>query len=198
MSFNESRLLDCVAYGSEFGHEYSTRIVRLKSGVERRNAEWSFPLGKYAVIYNNLDAADHAAVIAAHHACMGSLIGFRFKDFSDYTATDNNVGTGTGSPTEYQLRRAYTMGSITQYRPIYKPVEDTVVIKVDGEVDETATVDYETGIVAVDAEIGEVITWSGQFDVPVRFASDEIGFAYNNYSGGPILTSNVDLVEIRL
>ena len=52
--FNETRLLDCVAYGSEFGQEFSTRITSLRSGVERRNANWSMPLGRYSVLYGSI------------------------------------------------------------------------------------------------------------------------------------------------
>ncbi|WP_444909369.1 DUF2460 domain-containing protein [Microbulbifer sp. TRSA005] len=101
--FNESRLLEKVAYGSGYDHRYKTDIKELRSGVERRNAEWERPLGRYSVLFKNLDYADHQIVAAAHHACMGALIGFRFKDASDLEAEREVIGFGSGNSESYQL-----------------------------------------------------------------------------------------------
>lgn len=196
-TFNESRLLDCVAYGSEFGHEYNTRINELRSGVERRNAEWDRALGRYAVRYQNLDESDHALVISAHHACMGALIGFRLKDWADYRAEDEAFGLGTGSLESYQLIKTYVFGSLSNTRSILKPVQGTVQVFADGS--PTAfTIDVTTGIVQVDAAVGVALTWSGEFDTPVRFSDDRISFSIDNQSKGFVLNDDVDLQEIRL
>lgn len=195
--FNEVRLLDCVAYGSEFGHEYRTDIVELRSGVERRNAEWQQPLGRYSVRYQNLGEDDHGVVVSAHHACMGSLIGFRLKDWSDYRAESEVVGTGTGAAQQYQLKKHYTWGSIARERAIKKPVQNTVTVFVDGT-QTAATINYQTGQFTLNAAAGAVITWSGEFDVPVRFSDDRLSFSVDARSGGFILNGDVDLQEIRL
>lgn len=200
MAFNESRLLDCVAYGSEFGHQYSTRITSLKSGHERRNANWSAPLGKYAVIYQNLLPEDHAAVIEAHHACMGQLIGFRFKDWTDFSADREDLSVGTGANQIVQLKKTYPFGSIELERNITKPVQNTLHFYAnDTEIWPIAS-DYTTGIFTVNATAGATISWSGQFDVPVRFSSDEISFQAidRNRRRGLFLTADVELQEIRL
>ncbi len=196
-AFNEARLLDRVAYGSEFGHRYNTSVRELRSGVERRNAEWQRPLGRYAVRYQNLDTRHHQIVIAAHHACMGRLIGFRFRDWTDFTAEDAVIGYGTGATENYQLCKYYVFGTLSSQRDIVKPVNGTVVVSVAGA-PVAAQVDYSTGVVQLRADDGAEITWRGEFDVPVRFADDEIGFTFDNRAGGtPILNSDVELVEIR-
>jgi len=198
--FNESRLLDCVSYGSEFGHQYSTRINSLRSGHERRNANWSAPLGKYAVLYDNLHADDHELVINAHHACMGQLIGFRFKDWSDYKAEREVLGVGTGANQSVQLVKTYPFGSIDLTRNISKPVVNTLHFYAGDVEIWPITADYTTGIFTLNATAGATITWSGQFDVPVRFTSDEISFSVvdKNKRRGFFLTADVELQEVRL
>ena len=197
--FNESRLLDEVSYGSQFGHSYSTRINSLRSGHERRNANWSAPLGQYSVKFENLYPEDHLLVIKAHHACMGQLIGFRFKDWSDYTATMEPIGTGTGAEMEVQLTKEYTFGSLTTTKNITKPVSGTLHFYAgETEIWPSAS-DYTTGIFTLTATAGATIYWSGEFDVPVRFSSDELMSSSNDgNSYGLLLTANVDLQEIRL
>lgn len=37
-----------------------------------------------------------------------------------------------------------------------------------------------------------MVTWTGEFDVPVTFASDDLIFDYNNFQA---LTSNIELEE---
>lgn len=196
--FNETRLLDCVAYGSQFGQEFSTRIKTLRNGVERRNVNWSMPLGRYTVVYQALKEADHIAVRGAHMACMGSAIAFRFKDWADYRASGEAIGIGTGAQQTLQLTKGYAFGPVTLQRIIKKPVAGTVTLLADG-VAIAATVDYTTGQVTLTADADAVITWSGEFDVPVRFESDRLDVDPVARSGGDfLLSADVDLVEDRL
>lgn len=196
--FNETRLLDKVSYGSQFGQEYNTRIVQLRSGRDKRNANWTLPLGRYSILYEAIRPEDHMLVRGAHMACMGSLIAFRFKDWSDYIATDEAIGTGTGSSQDLQLTKVYDFGPLSISRDIVKPVTGTVVIYVDG-VPTAATIDYTTGIATLTATNGAAITWSGEFDVPVRFDSDRLDcepVAPQNREFH--LSANVDFTEVRL
>jgi len=196
--FNETRLLDCVAYGSQFGQEFKTRVVTLKSGFERRNIDWTMPMGKYSVLFQALEPADHAVVRGAHMASAGSAIPFRFKDWTDYTATAEAIGTATGAAQTLQLVKNYTFGSLSLQRVIAKPVADTVTLYADG-VEIGSSVDTTTGIVSFIATVGAVITWSGEFDVPVRFDSDRLDFdPAGRATGGFMLTGDVDIVEVRL
>lgn len=196
--FNETRLLDCVAYGSQFGQEFKTRIVTLKSGFERRNIEWTMPMGKYSVLFQALAPEDHALVRGAHMASMGTAIPFRFKDWTDYTAENELIGVATGDPQTLQLVKNYTFGGMSLQRTIAKPVSGTVTLYSDG-VEIGVSVDTTNGEVSFIAPIGEDITWSGEFDVPVRFDSDRLDFdPAGRATGGFLLTGDVDIVEIRL
>lgn len=196
MPFIEQRLLDCVSYGTQGGPTWSTRKVGLKSGIVRRNATRSRPLYRFTVLYNNLSAEHHEDVIDAFNACRGGLYSFRLKDWSDFVATSELFPvTGTGSPQTLQLSKNYTFSTETVARPIHKPVAGTVVVTANGT-PISASVDYTTGMATFTATNGHVLRWSGEFDVPVMFANDELLFDANSRNNdGLVLTADVDLIE---
>lgn len=70
-----------------------------------------------------------------------------------------------------QLQKKYTSFGVESYKNIYKPVEGTVKIYVDGNLQSGAAVDYTTGRVT---GVSGNITWDGEFDLPVRFDSDKL------------------------
>jgi uncharacterized protein (TIGR02217 family) len=198
MMFTETRLLDCVSYGTQFGSEFNTRITELKSGAERRNAEWDLPLHRYAVQYQALTPELSKAVRDAHMACRGRLIGFRFKDWTDYRAEAEPLGMGTGVEQTLQLIKTYSFGTIDFTRKISKPVAGSVTVFANG-IPSAVAVDYTTGLVTVTASPGDVLTWSGEFDVPVRFDADRLDVEpLARRQDGFILSSDADLTEIRL
>lgn len=201
--FNETRLLDKVAYGSEFGQEFNTRIVTLKSGVERRNVNWSMPLARYSVLYQALEPQDHIEVRNAHMASMGRAIPFRFKDWTDYKAEFEGLGVSDGTEKTVQLTKAYTFGPVTLNRNIKKPVIGTVQLFESDGVNPPAvipaTVDYITGIVTFTAQEGYTVLWSGEFDIPVRFSDDRLDVDPVALScDGYRLSFDVSLEEVRL
>jgi len=194
--FNETRLLDGVAYGSEFGQEFNTNTVTLRSGHERRNINWTAPLGKYSVAYSALLESDHLLVRHAHMACFGSAIAFRFKDWMDFAATSEPIGLGTGAAQSLQLTKTYSFGPLEMVRNITKPVFATIY---EDGVAIASVLDTTTGIVTVTSAPNSVLTWSGEFDVPVKFDDDRLDCQPVNKSGGKfILRSNVTLSEVRL
>lgn len=196
--FNETRLLDVVDYGTSFAQAFNTRITTLTSGHERRNADWAAPLGSFSVMYNALRSEHHKAVYDAHMSCMGRLIGFRFKDWSDFTALDEPLAVGTGVEQTVQLSTLHNFGLIQYTRNIYKPVTGTVTIEADG-VPIIAQVNYITGKASFIAPVGSAVTWSGEFDKPVRFESDKLTLQSESWTeSGLMLSADVDLLEIRL
>lgn len=195
MAFVESRLLDCVSYGTQGGPTFLTRRVGLRSGIVRRNPLRSRPIYQFTLIYRNLLPEDHQAVIYAFNACYGGVFSFRLKDWSDFEVEDELIGTGTGSPQTVQLARLYSFGSQTISRPIRKPVNGSVVITANG-VPISATIDYTTGEATFTATLGQITRWSGQYDVPVYFEDDKLSFSFDNRSAqGLFLTSDVTLSE---
>lgn len=194
--FIEQRLLDCVAYSTEFGPTWSTRKIGLKSGIVRRNPNRSRPVYVASILYQNLLEEHYGDVIAAFNACMGGVYSFRMKDWADFRATDELLPVlGTGTPQEIQLVKSYTFGAATLARPIRKPVTGAVSLTANGS-PVASTVDYTTGIVTVTATNGHVLRWTGQFDVPMMFRDDQLPFqVVSRNAGGMIMTGDIGLEE---
>ena len=120
------------------------------SGIEQRIAEWDKARCEYDISYAVRGKADLLSeVIKLWRDRLGPAYPFRFKDWSDYSAEDVNIGTGDGATVAFQLIKSYSLIYVVD-RIIQLPVEGTVAITVGGE--ETTestdyTVNYATGTV---------------------------------------------------
>ncbi|MES2335798.1 MAG: DUF2460 domain-containing protein [Pseudomonadota bacterium] len=207
MAFHEVRFPDNISRGARGGPERRTQVVELASGDEERNASWANSRRRYDVAYGIRRADDLAAVVAFFEARNGRLHGFRYKDWADYksalpsqpiTATDQQIGTGTGSLQTFQLSKRYTSGAQTWVRTITKPVAGTVRVAL-GMAEQLSgwTVDMTTGVITfTTAPAGGVIVRAGfEFDVPVRFDSDTLDVTLDFERLGSI--TSIPLLEIR-
>lgn len=207
MAFHEVRFPDNISRSARGGPKRSTQVVELASGDEERNASWANSRRVYDVAYGIRKSDDLAAVVAFFEARNGKLYGFRFKDWADYKSclpsqisapTDQAVGTGDGATVDFQLVKSYASGGVSWVRKITKPVTGTVRIAVGGiEAASGWTVDTTTGIVTFDAApgAGAVITAGFQFDVPVRFDTDELSVTLDIERLGSI--ESIPLIEVR-
>lgn len=207
MAFHEIRFPDSISRGAKGGPERRTRIVELASGDEERNASWANSRRRYDVSYGVRRADDLAAVVAFFEARNGRLHAFRFKDWSDYksslpsagpAATDQIIGTGNGSTTEFQVVKTYASGAESWARTIIKPVAGTVTVSLNGVAQGSGwSVNTTTGIVtfAVAPTTGAVIRAGFEFDVPVRFDTDELPVTLDIERTGSI--PSIPLIEVR-
>jgi uncharacterized protein (TIGR02217 family) len=176
MAFRETpRFPDRIAYGAQGGPGFSTSVTVLASGHEARNGNWQYPRHSWDVSQGLNDPADFATLRAFFlSTAKGRLHGWRFKDWGDYTATHSDGRLVELTSTTFQLVKRYTSGSETADRKIRKPVSGTVtVLESGGAV--THSVDYTTGIVTIASSPDPaVLTWAGEFDVPMRFDVDKL------------------------
>ena len=200
MAFVETRFPTDIAYGSAGGPEYFTDIVVTHGGYEQRNVNWSQARARYNVAHGVKTQAQLDTLIAFFRARKGRADGFRFKDWTDYQASNEQIGVGDGMATTFQLKKTYSSGSVTETRTITKPVANTVSIKFDGFVQNPSnyTVNTLSGeITFVSAPSSSVvITASYEFDVPVRFDTDRLSASLDNY--GSYSWSDIPLVEVRV
>lgn len=207
MAFHEIRFPDGISRGAKGGPERRTRIVELASGDEERNASWANSRRRYDVSYGVRRADDLAAVVAFFEARNGRLHAFRFKDWSDYKSclpsaapapTDQIIGTGNGSATVFQLVKTYASGAQSWARAILKPVAGTVAVSLNGVAQGSGwSVNTTTGIVTftVPPSTGAVIRAGFEFDVPVRFDTDELPVTLDIERTGSI--PSIPLIEVR-
>ena len=207
MAFHEVRFPDNISRGARGGPERRTQIVELASGAEERNASWANSRRRYDVAYGIRRADDLAAVVAFFEARNGRLHGFRFKDWADFksclpsqtpSATDQPIGTGNGSTTQFQLTKRYTSGAQSWSRAITKPVAGTVTIALNGTPQASGwSVSTTTGVVTFTTApaLGVAISAGFEFDVPVRFDTDLLDVTLDLERLGSI--TSIPLLEIR-
>lgn len=199
MAFVEVQFPADIAYGSSGGPEYATDIVASQSGYEQRNVNWEQARARYNVAHGVKTKAQLDALIAFFRARKGRAHGFRFKDWTDYQATAESLGTGDGVTTQFQLMKRYVSGAVTELRTITKPVSGTVQIYKNAVLQSSGvSVNTTTGVVTFTAApaIGQAITATYQFDVPVRFDTDKLSASLDAYGIHSWL--DIPLVEVRV
>jgi uncharacterized protein (TIGR02217 family) len=199
MSFEEVQFPSDISYGANGGPMFLTDVVATVSGYEQRNSKWSQSRAKYNVASGVKTETQWQALIAFFRARRGKAVGFRFKDWSDYQGRNEAIGTGDGATTDFQLMKIYSSGSVAVSRDITKPLAGTVDIYIDSILQASgATIDTTTGIVTFDAAPagGAVITADFEFDVPVRFDTDEMSISMDSFDAGN--WSSISLIEVRI
>lgn len=151
------------------------------SGFEDINRNRSQFLCEYEVTYPmaGRSSANLLTVRNAFRATGGGEHSFELWDWADYSVEDQGFGEGDGTEDSFQLVKTYSFGGLTHSRIIHRPVLDsgeveslTFEIQADGSpVSSSAYEVSDLGIVTFDTPplLGVLLTWTGEFNVPVRF-----------------------------
>ncbi len=196
--FHEVQFPPDISYGASGGPGYSTTVVTTVSGHERRNANWAAARGKWNVAHGLKKREQVAALIAFFRARKGRAYGFRFKDWTDYQAFAQVLGVGDDANKTFQLVKHYASGGEIDTRLIAKPLTGTVKIYRDGvEAVSGWTVNTATGLVTFTTApaSGVQVTADFEFDVPVRFDSDQMDITIETYQLGS--WGQIPVLEIR-
>jgi len=193
MSFIEIQFPTDISYGATGGPIFLTDIVTTVSGHEQRNSKWSQARARYNVASGVRTEAQWHALIAFFRARRGKAVGFRFKDWSDYQAI--NQPLQSLGDDEYQMVKRYVSGAVVAERIITKPVAGTVklyrnsLLQVSGWSVDTATGTITTALTGT-------LTVDFDFDVPVRFDTDELALSMDSFNAGS--WNNIPLIEVRV
>lgn len=206
MAFLESPIFpECISFGSAGGPEYNTSVIVLGSGHEKRNQNWELPRHVFDVAFGVKRQSDLEDLIDFFHAVKGSANGFRFKNFLDSNSnhtddtpafTDQTIGTGDASQTQFQIIKTFTQGAQSQSINILKP-RAGVTIGFNGVQQLSGfTVDTTTGIVTFSSAPGGGVTITAgyTYDLPCRFESDRLSVSISSYLAGE---ASVRVIEIR-
>ncbi len=196
--FHEVRFPPDISYGAVGGPGWSTTVVTTVSGHERRNANWSQARGRWNVAHGLKRREQVAELIAFSRARRGRAFGFRFKDWTDYQALAQTLGTGDGTGQSFQLVKHYASGGEVVTRSLAKPVAGTVKVYRDGtEATSGWSVDLTTGLVtfATAPATGVIVTADLDFDVPARFDTDQMEITIETFELGS--WAQIPVVEIR-
>lgn len=195
MAFLENaKLPESLRWGVSGGPEFATRIIEVNSGFEQRAAAWAISRGRWQADWGPYDTATKDALIDFFRAVKGRLVGFRFKDPSDFTDAGRGrlgaSGVGTGLPT-YQLTKLHIAGSLSDARPIRKPVAGTVAVQRNGV---PVVFGAGAGQVQLDTTTG-IVTFKpdAQYSVSGAVAT---GSTTSVTFAGPVSTTVGDIVHL--
>ena len=213
--FIEQRFPTNVSWGAIGGCNWSTRVTKLDSGVDMRKAYYALTRGRWMISHKFRDTVEWSALIAFFRIARGRLFGFRFQDPTDYTS-ETYLGSGVSAGTvlttpknNLQLNKSYTLNDVfgnpfVVDRPIFKPAPDQTltITSADGHTTRVGwSLDYTNGQVSGGGVVSGD-TWTGQFDVPVRFDIDEASMVYEFYNNtaakGGVSWPGISVVELRI
>lgn len=210
MGFHEVRFPANLSFGSLGGPERRTEVVTLANGHEERNSPWAHSRRRYDAGLSLRSLDDIETLVAFFEARRGRLYGFRWRDWADYKSCpasrapdyrDQVIGIGDGVARVWQLAKVYASGGNDYVRPIRKPVAGTVTLGIQREPLQESlhwVMDAATGLVTFEVapEAGVEITAGYEFDVPVRFDTDQIRTSVASFKAGDVPT--VPVIEVRL
>lgn len=179
MAYIRGYLETCEGFGWEGGPQFSTRIVTMANGFERRNGDWAQPRRRYSLPFLNISNERYQPILEMFYVARAQLHCFLYRDPLDNTADDELLGVGDGVIDIYQLSKLYLIGAFSYQRNIYAiPDSETIEVTMDGVPTTAFTVDKDRGLVLFDSPpgVGVLVRWSGTFDVWVRFNQDTLPF----------------------
>lgn len=171
------RFPEDIARGAVGGPRFKTIVTTTDSGGEQRSPRWSRARWYFDVAQGLRSPAQGQTLEAFFLAVMGRANGFRFKDWGDYTATNEPL-VETGAPT-VQLIKTYTFGALSYVRTIYKPVSGVTLRKNGSNLGGIST-DTTTGLVTLPVVITKSITAITQASSAVVTVGASHGFATND------------------
>lgn len=210
MSFHDIRFPDHISYGSSGGPMFSTTIMALTSGFERRNINWSQVRASYEAVHGIKGVEDMEEIRAFFYARMGRAYSFRYKDWSDYQTGAQLLGVGDDVATAFQIVKNYTSGGFQYSRLITKIVHedengDPLVtlenVTVGGVLMDNIddyTLDPNTGVITFVVPpplAAEVRIGNAEFDVHVRFDTDHLNATHDFWQTES--WPSIPLVEIK-
>ncbi len=208
MAFDNVRLPTAISRGATGGPERRTDVVSTASGREERNSRWAHSRRRYNIGFGVKSIQQLQEVINFFEGRRGKLHAFRFKDHTDFKscaanavpqATDQILGTGNGTQAVFQLVKHYGAPSRDYVRNVSAPVVGSVLVAVDAVPTTGFLLEAQTGVITFNAgsipAVGAVVTAGFEFDVPVRFDTDEITINLSHFEAGEI--PEIPLIEVR-
>lgn len=161
--FLEIRLDERISYGAQGGPKFSTNIIQIQNGFESRNINWAYPLCEYDISYSVRQLDDLKEIVKFFRIVKGKAIGFRFKDWSDFDIIQSescfNKDLGIIGEQTAQLYKKYDDGfGNIEYRKITKIKENTFKLYKSSTLNNSYSLNINTGVITFDALISKTIT----------------------------------------
>jgi uncharacterized protein (TIGR02217 family) len=208
MAFDDIRFPTAISRGATGGPERRTEIVTTASGHEERNSRWADSRRRYNAGFGVKSLDDIHTAVQFFEERRGRLHAFRWRDHADWKSCppqqaasplDQSLGTGTGTQAAFQLIKTYGTGLRNYAREITKPVAGSLRVAVQGVEVTDFTVNTLTGVVTFGPghvpALSALVTAGFEFDVPVRFDTDQLKINLVNFAAGDI--PDIPIIEVR-
>ncbi len=187
-----------ISFGAHGGPSWVTSITTTAGGFEYRNQANSQQLMTFNVGHAAARPELFSPLAKFYYACRARSAAFRYKDWSDFNATDmGGVSAFINlTATTWQLYKNYTAGNTTYSRKIQKVYGTTAVVMTSGSY---ASTDNNTGIITVSSG-GVPASATFTFHVPARFDVDDAAWQIitRNVRGFIHDWQSIPLKEVRL
>lgn len=186
---------ESISIKSSYIIEYNTIINKSKNGSELRISNYDYPLLSYNVINDLKTKRELEEIINFFKLVKGRAYGFKFKDWLDYKAINQNIAIANGEQTEFQLIKTYNINNKIQIRKITKPANVSIFIN-QQNITQNININYNNGIITFNTppQKDAIITATFDFYVPVRFDNDKIEIIMKNEKVGEI--KDLKIVEL--
>ena len=198
-AFDEVLFDDNISYGSSGGPQFSTTILSLTSGFEKRKQNWVQVRAEYDVAKAVRTREQMDELLTFFYCRRGMARGFRYHDWNDDFAEGVILGVGDGVRTQWQLFKLYDGGAVTYARPITKPVEGTLgLVRINGVPTIYYNCNFDTGVITFmgpppDGAVLSVDRF--EFHVPVRFNTDHLNITHDFWE--TMSAPSIALAEIK-
>ena len=188
--FHEIRLDPYISWESTIGPSYKTAIHDVPSGDEFRTSGWDKGRLMMTISKELMDRPTVFALESFFRARKGSRFAFRVRYWNLYLRTDEPLPLLTNTTAQLQLvfpdaiapetmlvKKPVLAGDVhnTNDSLLYAP---DITLKKDGVAFASSgnwTIDRTTGIITFGtSQAGHTFTWSGSFDIPMRFNTDQL------------------------
>lgn len=192
--FHDVRFPLHLAFGSRGGPVRPVDIVQLTNGAEVRNAKTRHSRRQYNAVAGLKSETQAIELLQFFESRKGPLHGFRFRDPLDNRA-ESDLGIGDGEQQIFPLIKSYGDAPYVYVRRITKPVSGSVRVFVD-EIESAVSVDHDLGLIEFETppNAGATISARFDFDVPVRFGSEQLDIALDDFGSTQI--QDIPLIEI--
>src|SRR3990172_7302431 len=188
MSTYAESILDAnISVGFQGGPEFSTNIVKSRSGYEARNQNNSLILKNYEFDSNQIyNIALLDDLFNFFSAMQGQLYHFLIKDFIDYKMPRTQIAIGDGVEDTFIIYKTYGNAFNSIQKRIWRPIQDVNLQVWVNDILQTFDTDYgvacNTGEIVFETPPPDlaIIEVACHFYTIVRFGSDKFNGVVQN------------------
>lgn len=190
------RFPEDVSWGAISTPTFSTEVVRVASGAEKRNRLWSTPQYTFNCSHSVKTEEQVIALLNFWYEVGGRAGSFRYKNWAEYQLTQENSELTRVDSSTLNIYKKY----LTYRKKITKIVDGTFSLYADGNIVLSGyDLDIDSGIITLQFPNlypdGTEFTCECEFDFWVRFDSDELPISLDNVDNYNI--SQIKLTEIK-